>query len=42
MVNTYNNLEKICKNYNVLDIKVSISHGKDYAIANAIIIIKDE
>lgn len=42
IVNTYNNLKKICENYNVLDIKVSISHGKDYAIANAIIIIKDK
>ena len=42
IVNTYNNLKKICENYKVLDIKVSISHGKDYAIANAIIIIKDK
>ena len=36
-----NNLEKICESYNVLEIKVSISHGKDYAIANAMTIIKD-
>lgn len=42
IVKTHNNLEKICKNYNVLEIKVSISHGKDYAIANAITIIKNK
>lgn len=40
IVKTHNNLEKICKNYNVLEIKVSISHGKDYAIANAMAIVK--
>ena len=41
IVKTHNNLEKICESYNVLEIKVSISHGKDYAIANAMTIIKD-
>lgn len=39
IVNTYNNLKQICENYKILDIKISISHGKDYAIANAIIIV---
>ena len=42
IVKTHNNLEKISKNYNILEIKVSISHGKDYAVANAIAIIKDK
>lgn len=42
IVKTHNNLEKICENYNVLEIKVSISHGKDYAVANAMTIIKDK
>lgn len=41
IVNTYNNLKQICENYKILDIKVSISHGKDYAIANAIIMVDD-
>ncbi|HBG7379213.1 holo-ACP synthase [Clostridioides difficile] len=41
IVKTYNNLAKMCIDYNVLEIKVSISHSKDYAIANAITIIKD-
>ncbi len=36
IVKTYNNLEQICINYSVLEIKVSISHGRDYAVANAI------
>lgn len=36
IVNTYNNLEKICIKYSILEIKVSISHGRDYAVANAI------
>lgn len=40
IVKTYNRLEKICKGYNILEIKVSISHGKDYAVANAITIIE--
>lgn len=41
IVITHNNLEKICKRHKILEIKVSISHGKDYAIANAMTIIKD-
>lgn len=41
IVKTYNNLKKICIDYNVLEIKVSISHCKEYAIANAITIIKE-
>ena len=41
IVKTYNNLNKICIDYNVLEIKVSISHCKDYAIANAIVITKE-
>lgn len=41
IVNTYNNLKQICENYKILDIKISISHGKDYAIANAIIMVDD-
>lgn len=41
IVKTYNNLEKICIDYNVLEIKVSISHCKDYAVANAIAITKE-
>ena len=32
----------IVKTHNNLEIKVSISHGKDYAVANAITIIKDK
>lgn len=42
IVKVYNNLEKICIDYGVLEIKVSISHEKDYAIANAMTIIKDK
>lgn len=41
IVKTYNNLESICIDYNVLEIKVSISHCKEYAIANAVAIIKE-
>lgn len=41
IVKTYNNLEKICIDYNVEEVKVSISHCKDYAVANAIAIIKE-
>ncbi len=37
IVNTYNNLKKICIDYNVLEINVSISHSRDYAVANAFI-----
>ena len=40
-VKTYNNLKQICINYNVLEIKVSISHCKDYAVANSIAITKE-
>lgn len=42
IVITHNNLEKICRKHNVLEIKVSISHGQDYAIANAVAIIKEK
>ncbi|SFJ50515.1 MULTISPECIES: holo-ACP synthase [Terrisporobacter] len=42
IVKTHNNLEQICKNHDVLEIKVSISHGKDYAIANAMTIIREK
>jgi len=38
IVKTYNNLSSICIKYNVTDIKVSISHCKDYAVANVIAI----
>ena len=38
VVKTYNNLKQICIDYSVLEIKVSISHTKDYAAANAITI----
>lgn len=41
IVKTYNNLEKICIDYNVREIKVSISHCKEYAVANALAIIKE-
>ena len=41
IVKTYNNLEKICIDYNVLEIKVSISHSEKYAVANAIVITKE-
>ncbi|AUN12968.1 4'-phosphopantetheinyl transferase [[Clostridium] sordellii] len=41
IVKTYNNLEKICIDYNVLEIKVSISHSDNYAVANAIVIVKE-
>ncbi len=40
VVKTYNNFEKICIQYNVLEIKVSISHSENYAVANAITITK--
>ena len=38
IVNTYNNLREICIKYNIKEIKVSISHSENYAVANAIII----
>ena len=41
IVKTYNNLREICIDYNVLEIKVSISHSKNYAVANAIVIVKE-
>lgn len=41
IVKTYNNLNSICIKYNVIDIKVSISHCKDYAVANAVTIVKE-
>lgn len=41
IVKTYNNLTDICIKYNVIEIKVSISHCKDYAVANAITIVKE-
>lgn len=41
IVKTYNNLKQICIDYNVLEIKVSISHCKEYAVANAMTIIKE-
>ncbi len=41
IVKTYNNLRKICIDYNVLEIKVSISHSEKYAVANAIVIAKE-
>ncbi len=40
VVKTYNNLEKICIEYSVLEIKVSISHSENYAVANALVITK--
>ena len=41
IVKTYNNLSSICIKYNVTDIKVSISHCEDYAVANAVTIVKE-
>ncbi|MFR3072061.1 MAG: holo-ACP synthase [Paeniclostridium sp.] len=41
IVKTYNNLREICIDYNVLEIKVSISHSKNYAVANAIVMVKE-
>ncbi|SCI36826.1 MULTISPECIES: holo-ACP synthase [unclassified Romboutsia] len=41
IVKTYNNLQQICIDYNVLEIKVSISHSEKYAVANAIVIAKE-
>lgn len=41
IVKIYNNLKQICIDYNVLDIKVSISHSEKYAVANAIAITKE-
>jgi len=41
IVKTYNNLEKICIDYNISEIMVSISHCKQYAVANAVAITKE-
>ena len=41
IVKTYNNFKQICIDYNVSEIKVSISHCKDYAVANSIAITKE-
>ena len=41
VVNTYNNLKDICIKYNVKEIKVSISHSENYAVANSLIITED-
>lgn len=41
IVKTYNNLKEICIDYNVLEIKVSISHSENYAVANAIVMVKE-
>lgn len=40
-VNTYNNLNEICIKYSVKEIKVSISHSENYAVANSIVITED-
>jgi len=37
-VNVYNNLEIILKQKDIREIKVSISHSKDYAVSNALLI----
>ena len=41
IVKTYNNLRQICIDYNVLEIQVSISHSENYAVANAMVIVKE-
>lgn len=41
VVKTYNNLKDMCIDYKVLEIKVSISHSDKYAVANAIVLIKE-
>lgn len=38
IVKTYNNLKQICIQYSVLQIKESIYHSENYAVANAITI----
>ena len=40
IVKTYNNLNEICIQYNIEEIKVSISHSVNYAVASAIAITK--
>lgn len=41
IVKTYNNLRQMCIDYNVLQIQVSISHSENYAVANAMVIVKE-
>lgn len=41
IVNKYNNLKEICIKYSVKEIKVSISHSENYAVANSLIITED-
>lgn len=41
IVKTYNNLRQMCIDYNVLEIQVSISHSENYAVANAMVIVKE-
>lgn len=41
IVNKYNNLKEICIKYSVKEIKVSISHSENYAVANSIVITED-
>lgn len=41
IVKTYNNLRQICIDYNVLEIQVSISHSENYAVANAMVTVKE-
>lgn len=41
IVNTYNNLNEICIKYSVKEIKVSISHSENYAVANCLIITEE-
>lgn len=41
IVITYNNLNKICEDIGIIEIKISISHCKTHAIANAIAITKE-
>ncbi|WP_455541973.1 holo-ACP synthase [Intestinibacter sp.] len=41
IVNIYNNLKEICISYSIRDIKVSISHSENYAVANSIIIAEN-
>ncbi|MDR0880475.1 MAG: holo-ACP synthase [Clostridioides sp.] len=38
-VNTHGKLSAICEDYGILEIKVSISHCREYAVANAIAIV---
>ena len=40
-INTYNNFRKICEENKIIDINISISHSKQYAVANAIAITKE-